>query len=298
MKVAENIGTLREEILGRKSEGKVVSFVPTMGALHGGHLSLVDIARKNSDYVVMSIFVNELQFNSKEDLLNYPRTIGQDLDKAESVGVNLCFVPNAREIFSCGKTLDRMLGKESSVRRCTVKAGELADLWEGEYRKGHFDGVVSIVSILFNLVSPDVAIFGEKDFQQLKVIQQMVKDLHFPVNIVPAPLMRESDGLAMSSRNLRLNDEQRMRALNIYKSLQLSLKLVEEGEKKASKIIEPMREVLENQGKLKVDYVAVVDTDNLRAVDEIVDEARILVAAYVDEIRLIDNMHLTRAYKH
>ena len=219
MLIVKTVSELRAQLEALRSQGKRIGLVPTMGALHEGHLSLVELARERADYAVMTIFVNPIQFNNSEDLAKYPRTFQTDLAKAKAAGVNLLFAPDESEIYPEGIAGTRVLAGECSLGLC------------GATRPGHFDGVVTVVSILFNLVNPDIAVFGEKDFQQLRVIQQLVRDLHFGVEIISGPIVRDEDGLAMSSRNLRLSPEERYAALYIPRSLQKASELVAGGER-------------------------------------------------------------------
>ena len=206
MIVASTIAETRAAIEKARAEGARIAFVPTMGALHAGHISLVERARKEADFCVMSIFVNPLQFAPTEDLSRYPRPVEQDEHMATDAGVDLLFRPAVEEMYPPGRTI-------------TVTAGELGNDWEGKSRPGHFDGVLTVVAKLFNIVQPDVTVFGRKDLQQAALIQALVRDLDMPVEVIVAPIVREADGLALSSRNRYLSPEDRQRALVLSRSL-------------------------------------------------------------------------------
>ncbi len=283
MITVESISELRSQISQVRKSGRSIGFVPTMGALHRGHLSLVEIAKTNADFAVMSIFVNPIQFNSSEDLLQYPRTIERDVDQAASVGVDLLFLPKENEIYPD-------LYSQDSDRAGTsrISAGRASWGLEGPYRPGHFDGVTTVVGLLFNLVQPDVAIFGEKDFQQLRVIEEMVRDLRFPVRVIPAPLIRDNDGLALSSRNERLSPSERVQALAISKALSWAKSSVSRGQS-AKSVADEIRRRLERD-ELKVDYVSIVDQLSLQELERIEGAAQVLIAAFVGQVRLIDNI--------
>ena len=214
MKVVSTVNALQQEVQKQKKVHRSIGFVPTMGALHSGHLSLLGKARNQTDFAIVSIFVNPKQFNDIEDLKRYPRPIEKDLEKLEAAGCDMVFNPTEKEIFPKDFNLDFPLGY-------------LDQIMEGKHRKGHFRGVITVVHRLFEIVQPEKAFFGEKDFQQLIIIQKMVKDLHLPVIIVPCPIVREPDGLAMSSRNTLLSSEQRQHAPLIYKTLKEALHLKE-----------------------------------------------------------------------
>ena len=287
MQVISDIRELRAVLHSIRNANGRVGLVPTMGALHSGHFSLVEIAKQKCSAVVMSIFVNPLQFNNLTDLEKYPRTLEQDKEKASASGVDILFTPAVTEIYSKPPA-----GANQGIGATKIVAGNCAAVLEGPSRPGHFDGVTTVVGILFNLVQPDLAVFGEKDFQQLRVIQQMVRDLHFPVEIIPAPTMRDPDGLAMSSRNSRLSAEQRSRALSIPRALNWAREKAKTAGTNAHSIVEGVTNRLGQEGNLKVDYVAIVDPDTLMQHDDITTKSQILVAAFVDEIRLIDNCRL------
>jgi pantoate--beta-alanine ligase len=284
MQILSTVEALRTALSKARGSGQSIGFVPTMGALHEGHLSLVQLAKQHSTFTVMSIFVNPLQFNNPADLAKYPRTLEKDGALAQQAGVDLLFAPTVDELYPRPPS-----GSGDVESRARIVAGGAADVLEGPSRPGHFDGVTTVVGMLFNLVQPDCAVFGEKDFQQLRVIEQMVAELHFPVRIIPGPTLRDPDGLAMSSRNTRLSASQRQRALEIPKALLWAQTAAQAGQQNAQSVIEGVRNRLEGLGNLKVDYVAIVDRRELIQHTEITDESQILVAAFVEDIRLIDN---------
>lgn len=277
MKVVEGSQELRSELSKIRSV-QTLALVPTMGALHKGHLSLVETAKPLADLVALSIFVNPLQFNNKDDLENYPNTLAKDLELAEKAGVDLVFTPALKEIYP----------EEIST---TVKAGCMAEALCGAGRPGHFDGVVTVVSILFNLFRPNFAVFGEKDFQQVKVIEQLNEELHFGVNIVRSPLIREKSGLALSSRNSRLKPEHLETASLIYKSLVNIKKNFLENKLKSDELEVEFKESLKDS-EIKVEYAKALDEMNLRESTSETNHLRFFVAAEVGEVRLIDNLAL------
>ncbi|NDC37702.1 MAG: pantoate--beta-alanine ligase [Proteobacteria bacterium] len=287
MQIVTTNQELRAAMQQARGQGHVVGFVPTMGALHAGHLSLVQLAKQQSGFVVMSIFVNPLQFNNPADLEKYPRTLENDAVLAKQAGVDLVYAPTVLEVYPRPPT-----GSQDVLGRTRILAGSAASVLEGPSRPGHFDGVTTVVGMLFNLVQPDCAVFGEKDFQQLRVIEQMVQELHIPVRIIPGPTLRDPDGLAMSSRNTRLTAAQRQRALAIPRALRWAQEQAQGGARNAHSIMEGVQNRLQGEGSLKVDYVAVVDSDTLAQHTEITTKSRILVAAFADQIRLIDNAAL------
>lgn len=287
MQIVSTKQALLKAITAAKDQGCSIGFVPTMGALHAGHLSLLALSKKHSSFTVMSIFVNPLQFNNPSDLEKYPRTIKKDTELARAAGVDLLFTPTVSELYTRPPE-----GSADVANRARIVAGGAAELLEGPSRPGHFNGVATVVGMLFNLVRPDCAIFGEKDFQQLRVIEQMVEELHFPVRIIPGATLREPDGLAMSSRNMRLSPLQRQRALEIPRALLWAQTAAQAGELNAQSVIAGVRNRLESVGNLKVDYVEVVDSRRLTQHIDITSESQLLVAAFADDIRLIDNVRL------
>ena len=283
MNTAKTIAQVRNKISKAREEGRRIGFVPTMGYLHDGHLSLIKIARKYADYNVMSIFVNKIQFNDPNDFNTYPRELKRDLDMAKEAGVDLVFLPDDSEMYSDHHTY--------------VDVELLTKHLCGEHRPGHFRGVYTVVSKLFNIVQPDAAVFGQKDIQQVITIQKMVNDLNFPIKIIVAPTMREKEGLAMSSRNKHLDTQNRKGALSIYNSLRAAEKMITSGETSSDKIISNMKEIL-NQGKpQKIDYISMVGYDRLQPVETLKDKSVIAVAAYFGNTRLIDNMIIEKKEK-
>ena len=257
-----------------------LGFVPTMGALHEGHLNLVRRSISENDVTVVSVFVNPTQFGPGEDFERYPRDLEGDRRKLESIGVECLFVPSVGEMY----------GEESVV---SVSAGRLGTVLCGTSRPGHFDGVATVVTKLFNIVMPSKAYFGQKDFQQSVIIKRLVADLNLPVDIVICPIVREPDGLAMSSRNLYLSDKQRIAATVLYRSLGHALRLVsEEGVTEASRLVREMEEMISGEPLAGIDYVAVVDPETLQPVAAVSGKAVACLAVYFGETRLIDNMIL------
>ncbi len=268
---------LRNFLKEVRKEGKSVGFVPTMGYLHEGHLSLVRCAKKENDLVVVSIFVNPTQFGKNEDFDRYPRDLERDLSLLQKEGVDAVFAPSVEEMYPPNFST-------------SVEETDLSRRWEGEFRPGHFKGVCTVVAKLLNLVKPDRAYFGEKDYQQLKVVQRMVRDLDMDVEIKGCPIVREEDGLAMSSRNVYLSPEEREQAAAIYKSFQLAQRLVKEGLKDPRELERKLTEFLKSFPLIEeIDYVAVVDPETLEPAKEIKGSERILVAVRMPSARLIDN---------
>jgi pantoate--beta-alanine ligase len=246
--------------------GRYQSFVPTMGALHDGHLSLIEVAKKFHPDVLVSIFVNPLQFENQSDLKKYPKQLQSDIEKLNSIGVSAVFAPTANEIYPTKLSL--------------ISAGEVGNLYEGKSRTGHFDGVLTVVNRFFELVKPKYAIFGEKDFQQLFLIKNYVRQNNMPVKIIAAPLIRDIDGLALSSRNVRLSNAGRKAALVISKSLITGA---------VSGDISAMQEILKSEPNFKLDYLIAVDEKTLLPASIDSEKVRILIAGWVEGVRLIDN---------
>ncbi len=261
-----------------KTKGKIIGFVPTMGYLHEGHLSLIRAARKRCDILVVSIFVNPIQFGPKEDLKNYPRDLKRDIKLVSPLKADYLFVPDK----------DDILPEDFSS---FVDVPGLSEKLCGRSRPGHFRGVATIVAKLFNIVNPDIAFFGEKDFQQLAIIKKMVSDLNMGVKVIGMPTIREPDGLAMSSRNVFLSANERTSAAAIYRSLKLAERMVEGGEDRAVNIIKAMKKLLSRERpKIIIDYVQACDPVTLESVNRIKGETLIAVAAYPGPTRLIDNI--------
>ena len=263
-----------------RTAGSALGFVPTMGFFHEGHLSLMRRAREERDAVVVSIFVNPLQFGPAEDFASYPRDLDRDLELAEKEGIDLVFAPEVDEMYPDGPP---------SV---SVDPGPIADRLEGASRPGHFRGVCTVLARLFHVIGPSRAYFGEKDAQQLAVVRMMVRDLAFPVEVRGCPTLREPDGLAMSSRNTYLSDDERIAARCLYGALRGAAAAVLDGATDAPTIAATMRERIEREPLAALDYVAIVDEDTFEDVDEIRRPARALVAARVGKPRLIDNAAL------
>jgi pantoate--beta-alanine ligase len=263
-----------------RARGRSVGFVPTMGALHEGHASLFLRARDERDLVVASIFVNPLQFDDPADLAGYRRDEERDLSALSDLGVDLAFVPGVEEMYPRGEP------------EVTVDPGPLADRFEGASRPGHFRGVATVVAKLFHAVGPCAAYFGEKDAQQLAVIRAMVRDLAFPVELVPCPTVREPDGLAMSSRNGRLSPEQREAAGCLFLALSEAAELAKGGERDAARLVAAMAREVGATPQARLDYSAVVDDETFEDVATVSGPARALVAAWFGDVRLIDNLRL------
>ena len=259
-----------------RSKGKTVGFVPTMGAFHEGHLSLMRMARKQADLTVTSIFVNPIQFGVGEDFDQYPRTLEQDAIQAEKEGVDIVFAPTVSKMYPEG------------FQSC-VKVEGLSDTLCGRSRPGHFDGVTTVVAKLFNIVKPNLAIFGSKDFQQLAIINKMVRDLNWDIEIIAHPIVRESDGLAMSSRNAFLSAAERQSALALSHSIDHARQVARRGETNVEKIRIETKEILCKDGQLVVDYVSIVNRITLEDQTIINRDSVILIAARVGATRIIDN---------
>jgi len=279
MKVAKTIELVRSLVKAARSSGKTVGFVPTMGALHTGHISLIEAAVKQCDFVVLSIFVNPTQFVPGEDFEKYPRPLDADLQVCEKAGVDVVFVP----------TTEQMYAAENLT---WVNVEKLTDTLCGRFRPGHFRGVTTVCAKLFNIVAPDVAFFGQKDAQQAVVIKRMVADLNMPLDIVVCPTVRQNDGLAVSSRNQYLTDQQKQDATLIYKSLQECRQMVETGTTEAQKIITRMRQVLNRRPSIEIEYISIVDAETLRELDRVVGRVLVAVAVKIGPARLIDNILL------
>ena len=277
MLIIETLPLLRQQIRRLRMEGKRVALVPTMGNLHDGHMKLVDEAKARADVVVVSIFVNPMQFDRPEDLARYPRTLQEDCEKLNKRKVDLVFAPSVKEIYPNG-----------TETHTYVDVPGLSTMLEGASRPGHFRGVSTIVSKLFNLVQPDIACFGEKDFQQLALIRKMVADMGFDIEIVGVPIMRAKDGLALSSRNGYLTAEQRKIAPGLYKVLSSSADKLQAGERDLDEIITIAGQELNEKG-FRADDIQIRDADTLLEVSETSKRAVILVAAWLGDARLIDN---------
>jgi pantoate--beta-alanine ligase len=282
MKICNTIEEMRAACREAKRGGKRLGFVPTMGALHEGHLSLVRAAKASCDVVTASIFINPLQFGPREDLGKYPRDFDRDCRLLENESVDLLFAPAVEEMYSAG----------ASTR---VEVEGLSDKLDGRSRSGHFRGVSTVVAKLFHIIQPDAAFFGQKDAAQLAIIRRMVRDLNFPVEIIAGPIVRESDGLAMSSRNAYLNPEERKQALVLHRSLLCVKKIWEEGERDLARLIAAGREEVAKEKSVRLDYFEIVDADTLESTADVADGALVAVAALVGATRLIDNVVLGAA---
>ena len=259
-----------------RARGERIAFVPTMGALHEGHVTLLREARRRGDKLALSIFVNPTQFGPNEDLARYPRDLPGDLAKAASAGTDVAFVPEAPDMYPPG-------------HQTVVEVRELARGLDGVFRPGHFAGVATVVAKLFNIVAPDVALFGEKDFQQLAIVRRMVADLSMPIEIAGVPTVREPDGLAMSSRNAYLSPVERARALSLSRALFAARDRAAAGERDAAALLEPARAALDVD---RLDYLELCDAATLAPLSTIDRPAVMLVAAFIGRTRLIDNVRL------
>ncbi len=277
------VSQLRGWLAEARLVGHRVGLVPTMGALHQGHLSLVDEARRQADVVVMTVFVNPLQFGPNEDFTRYPRDLARDLGLASERGVDVVFAPSVETMYPAG----------SEIR---VVPGPTAERLEGAVRPGHFAGVLTVVTKLFHLVEPDVAVFGQKDIQQATLIRRLVRDLDFPIEIVVAPTMREADGMALSSRNAYLNADERRQGLALSTALRAADAAWRAGEQDAEKLIDVMKAEFERFPAVQPDYIEVVDPDHLVPVTTAGTGTILTVAGRVGRTRLLDNHILGRVF--
>lgn len=280
MLVVADIGEARRWAEQIRSSGQRLGLVPTMGALHEGHLSLVRASLAACHQTAVTIFVNPTQFGPHEDFHRYPRTLPQDLDLLRPLGVGMVFVPTEASMYPPGFST-------------YVEPPAVAARWEGQVRPGHFRGVATVVLKLFHILPADVAFFGQKDYQQTRVVKRMVEDLNVPIEIRVCPTVREPDGLAMSSRNRYLTAEQRSQATALYRSLRLGETLIRQHEKRVDVICQAMREVLLSAGFSTIDYIAVVDLESLEPLSVAQIPAALLVAARLGDTRLIDNLLIT-----
>ncbi|RKY55580.1 MAG: pantoate--beta-alanine ligase [Candidatus Neomarinimicrobiota bacterium] len=281
MKIFRTIKNLRNELAHFRRVGKTIGLVPTMGYFHGGHLSLMDVARKDSDVVVVSLFVNPTQFGPNEDLERYPRDFERDRQLAEERGVDIIFYPDVKEMYP-------------EPFYTYVYTEKLSKVLCGASRPIHFRGVTTIVAKLFNIVQPDIAVFGQKDAQQAIIIKQMVKDLNFPIKIIVAPIIREKDGLAMSSRNKYLSFEEREQAVVINRALTEAYKKVQSGVKNAKDIEYLIRKIINEATLAKIEYIKIVDDSTLENVESIEAGTFAAVAVFFGKTRLIDNVILLK----
>lgn len=276
MQIVKTIDEVRKQVKEWKKQGLTVGLVPTMGYLHEGHKSLIDAAVRDNDRVVVSVFVNPTQFAPNEDLESYPRDLDRDAALCDAAGAALFFHPEPEEMY---------LSDYSTF----VDMRTLTDVLCGKTRPIHFSGVCTVVSKLFNIVQPDRAYFGQKDAQQLAVIKHMVADLNFDIEIIGCPIIRESDGLAKSSRNTYLNEEERKQAVILSQALKQGKELIEDGETRASVIKQIIRDKIETMPLARIDYVEIVDFKTFKDLDEIQGEVLAAVAVYIGKTRLIDN---------
>jgi pantoate--beta-alanine ligase len=279
METITDVQTMQERCAEARREGRRIAFVPTMGYLHEGHLSLLREGRRRGDLLVLSIFVNPTQFGQGEDLDSYPRNLTGDSEMARSAGVDLIFAPEARDVYPAGYAT-------------YVNVEGLTDTLCGRSRPGHFRGVTTVVCKLFNIVQPHVALFGTKDFQQLAVIRRMTRDLNLPVEIVGMPIVREQDGLAMSSRNVYLSAAERRQALALIDAIRLAVKRVGEGERRAEALIDFVRQRIEREPDTAIDYVQICHAETLEDMETVDSDSVLLLAVRIGGTRLIDNHYL------
>lgn len=276
MKTVDRVREMKQAVAELKSRGLSIGFVPTMGCLHEGHLSLVRESLKKADRTVVSVFVNPTQFGPSEDFMKYPRDLKRDAEILDRMGVDYLFAPEPEEIYPEGY-------------KTYVEVHELQDRLCGRSRPGHFRGVCTVVLKLFHIVNPDVSFFGQKDAQQAIILKRMVKDLDMDVTIEVMPIVRDKDGIALSSRNTYLSPEERKAALCLSRSLKAARTMIKKGERDAGKIIQKMREIFEREPLARIDYVEIVDVEELRPIPQIKKEALIALAVFIGSTRLIDN---------
>jgi pantoate--beta-alanine ligase len=284
MKVAKTIESVRRLMENARDAGGKIGFVPTMGTLHTGHVSLIETAKKKCDFVVVSIFVNPTQFGPGEDFDRYPRPTKADLNICKKAGVDVVFIPTVRQMYTA-----------ENLTWVTVE--RLTEPLCGRFRPGHFRGVTTVCAKLFNIVAPDVAYFGQKDAQQAIVIKRMVADLNMPLKIVVCPTVREPNGLAISSRNQYLTERQKKDAANIYLSLQTCRKLIEAGRTDTCQIIAEMQKILQRIPSCEIEYVSIVDAETLGSIDKIAGKVLAAVAVRIGTTRLIDNIVIDMSRK-
>jgi pantoate--beta-alanine ligase len=278
MRIISKVKEMQKVADELRKEGKIIGVVPTMGYLHEGHLSLIRLAKEKSDVVITTIFVNPLQFAPNEDYDRYPRDFERDVKIAQSAGCDIIFHPSVEEMYPQNFLT-------------YVEVDKLTKVLEGEFRPTHFRGVTTVVAKLFNITKPHIAVFGQKDAQQALIIKQMVRDLNFDIEIIVAPIIREPDGLAMSSRNVYLSDSERKDATVLYESLKLAEKLIENGERNSKNIILKMEELIKSKPTAKIDYIAIVEPETLEKVETLSEgkEYLIALAVRIGSTRLIDN---------
>nr|MBU1328140.1 pantoate--beta-alanine ligase [Candidatus Omnitrophota bacterium] len=277
LKLYRSARSLTKKVYDVKKHGKTIGLVPTMGFLHEGHMSLIRRARKDTDCVIVSIFVNPVQFGPKEGFKKYPRNFKRDFSLCKKENADIVFAPKAEKIYP-----------ENYATYVNVE--KITDTLCGASRPGHFRGVATVVTKLFNITMPDIAYFGQKDNQQAVVIKKMAEDLNMNVRIKVMPIVREKDGLAMSSRNVYLNLKERMQAQSIYKSLKLAKELFDNGERNSGRIINKMKKVIDKQSEAKIEYIKIVDIKDLKDVKNISSEALVATVVWIGKTRLIDNV--------
>jgi pantoate--beta-alanine ligase len=277
MNVIVDPAELQQKLAELRAQAATLAFVPTMGALHEGHLSLVKLARKHADKVAVSIFVNPMQFGPTEDFRVYPRQPEKDCELLASAGTDLVFMPTEEVIYPQGWAV-------------TVHPGPVGAMFEGKSRPGHFQGVLTVVAKLFHLVQPNVAVFGQKDAQQLFLIRRMVEDLHFPVRIIEGETVREADGLAFSSRNVMIKNSERPKATVLYRALLEGERLLDNGERSSEIMKQAMQSCLESVPEFRSDYATVVSEQSFTEIDPVPGEARLIIAGHFSAVRLIDNL--------
>ena len=280
LRLARTIAEARAEVAAARTRGLSIAVVPTMGALHTGHAALIERACAESGFVVVTLFVNPLQFNDAGDYSNYPHNLQADLDLCEERGVDVVFAPSVDEMYP-------------RATRTHVDVDTVTEPMEGRFRPGHFRGVATVVAKLFHIVQPDRAYFGEKDAQQLAVIRRMVDDLNFSIKLVEVPTVRETSGLAMSSRNQRLSEAERQWAVALYKALEEARRVIESGEASAAVVKARAAEVLAEYPQVSAEYLEIVDPDDMQPIETITGPVRIACAILVGKTRLIDNVRAT-----
>ncbi|MCD6526434.1 MAG: pantoate--beta-alanine ligase [Desulfuromonas sp.] len=279
MEIINSVSEMQQRMLAARAQGKTISFVPTMGFLHQGHLSLLHEGRGRGDLLVLSIFVNPTQFGPNEDFDSYPRDLQRDLDLAQTTGVDIVFTPDASQMYPSGSAT-------------TVSVAELTSNLCGASRPGHFDGVTTVVNKLFNIVLPHVALFGMKDFQQLAVIRKMVVDLNMPVEVVGMPIVREADGLAMSSRNSYLSADLRQQGLALIAAVRAACGAAAAGETDAQQLIAQVEQIIIAQSDARIDYIQICHDLTLQDMTLVDEHAVLLLAVKFGATRLIDNHYL------
>jgi pantoate--beta-alanine ligase len=282
MRIIKTVKEMQKAAESLRKEGKKIGLVPTMGYLHEGHLSLVKMARGLTDVVVVSIFVNPAQFGPKEDFSKYPRDLQRDAKLLEKEHTDIVFFPEDKDMYPEGYSTN-------------IQVKGLEDYLCGKTRAGHFVGVATVVAKLLNIVKPHLAVFGQKDYQQMRVIQRMVKDLNMDIEIIPHPTLREKDGLAMSSRNTYLSPTEREKALLIYRAIKKVEDIFKEGQGEASVLKEEAKQVLSSKNGIDIEYISICNTDTLEEVDQIKDKALLAIACRIGRTRLIDNTILMEA---